>query len=158
MPHWKRNLALLWVSQLFVMVGFASTMPFIPLFVSDHLGISDPGPRGAVVAAFSFAATLGYGIFNPVWGALSDRVGVKPMLLRGTFSGVSAASSDSVSIISFFKKPSTFFISALPFSGLPVIQTQPMIMDRKRIYHVPEFLNSLFFRNPGKRKPDQPHS
>ncbi len=85
MPHWKRNLALLWVSQLFVMVGFASTMPFIPLFISDHLGISDPGPRGAVVASFSFAATLGYGIFNPLWGALSDRVGVKPMLLRGTF-------------------------------------------------------------------------
>ena len=85
MTHWKRNLALLWVSQLFVMVGFASTMPFIPLFISDHLGISEPGPRGAVVAAFSFAATLGYGIFNPVWGALSDRVGVKPMLLRGTF-------------------------------------------------------------------------
>ena len=85
MPHWKRNLALLWVSQLFVMVGFASTMPFIPLFISDHLGISDPGPRGAVVAAFSFAATLGYGIFNPLWGTLSDRVGVKPMLLRGTF-------------------------------------------------------------------------
>ena len=75
MPHWKRNLALLWVSQLFVMVGFASTMPFIPLFVSDHLGISDPGPRGAVVASFSFAATLGYGIFNPLWGALSDRRG-----------------------------------------------------------------------------------
>ena len=85
MPHWKRNLALLWVSQLFVMVGFASTMPFIPLFISDHLGISDPGPRGAVVASFCFAATLGYGIFNPLWGALSDRVGVKPMLLRGTF-------------------------------------------------------------------------
>ena len=85
MVNWKRNLALLWVSQLFVMAGFAAAMPFIPLFIADKLGIVDTGARGAVVASFNFAGTLGYGIFCPIWGALSDRVGVKPMLYRGTF-------------------------------------------------------------------------
>ncbi len=84
-PFWKRNLALLWISQLFVLVGFAAAMPFIPLFIADHLGIVETGPRGAVVASFNFAGTLGYGIFCPLWGALSDRIGVKPMLYRGTF-------------------------------------------------------------------------
>ncbi len=83
--YWKINLALLWVSQLFVMVGFAAAMPFIPLFVADRLGIVETGARGAVVASFNFAGTLGYAIFCPIWGALSDRVGVKPMLYRGTF-------------------------------------------------------------------------
>ena len=83
--YWKTNLALLWVSQLMVMAGFAAAMPFIPLFIADHLGIVDTGPRGAVVASFNFAGTLGYAIFCPLWGMLSDRVGVKPMLYRGTF-------------------------------------------------------------------------
>ncbi len=85
MVNWKRNLSLLWVSQLFVMAGFAAAMPFIPLFIADRLGIVDTGARGAVVASFNFAGTLGYAIFCPLWGALSDRVGVKPMLYRGTF-------------------------------------------------------------------------
>ena len=83
--YWKTNLALLWVSQIFVMVGFAAAMPFIPLFIADRLGIVETGARGAVVASFNFAGTLGYAIFCPIWGALSDRVGVKPMLYRGTF-------------------------------------------------------------------------
>ncbi len=83
--YWKTNLALLWVSQLMVMAGFSAAMPFIPLFIADHLGIVDTGARGAIVASFNFAGTLGYGIFCPIWGALSDRVGVKPMLYRGTF-------------------------------------------------------------------------
>lgn len=84
-PYWKRNLALLWVSQLLVLAGFAAAIPFIPLFIADHLGIVETGPRGALVASFNFAGTLGYGIFCPLWGFLSDRVGVKPMLFRGTF-------------------------------------------------------------------------
>ncbi len=83
--YWKTNLALLWVSQLFVMAGFAAAMPFIPLFIADRLGIVETGARGAVVASFNFAGTLGYAIFCPLWGILSDRVGVKPMLYRGTF-------------------------------------------------------------------------
>lgn len=85
MINWKRNLALLWVSQLLVMVGFAAAMPFIPLFIADRLGIVETGARGAVVASFNFAGTLGYAVFCPIWGILSDRVGVKPMLYRGTF-------------------------------------------------------------------------
>ncbi len=83
--YWKRNLALLWIDQLLVLAGFAAAMPFIPLFVADKLGIVDVGPRGAVVASFNLAGTLGYGIFCPLWGMLADRVGVKPMLFRGTF-------------------------------------------------------------------------
>lgn len=83
--HWKWNLFLMWSSQLLVLAGFAAVMPFIPLFLKDEMGIIDESSRGVWMSAFYFFGTLGYGIFCPIWGALSDRFGVKPMLLRGTF-------------------------------------------------------------------------
>ena len=83
--HWKWNLFLMWSSQLLVLAGFAAVMPFIPLFLKDELGIIDERSRGLWMSAFYFFGTLGYAVFCPVWGALSDRFGVKPMLLRGTF-------------------------------------------------------------------------
>ena len=75
----------MWSSQLLVLAGFAAVMPFIPLFLKDELGIIDEKTRGLWMSAFYFFGTLGYAVFCPIWGALSDRFGVKPMLLRGTF-------------------------------------------------------------------------
>ena len=83
--HWKWNLLLMWSSQLLVLAGFAAMMPFIPLFLKDELGIIDERTRGIWMSAFYFFGTFGYALFCPIWGALSDRFGVKPMLLRGTF-------------------------------------------------------------------------
>ena len=83
--HWKWNLFLMWSSQLLVLAGFAAMMPFIPLFLKDELGIADERIRGIWMSAFYFFGTFGYALFCPIWGALSDRFGVKPMLLRGTF-------------------------------------------------------------------------
>ena len=75
----------MWSSQLLVLAGFAAMMPFIPLFLKDELGIIDERTRGIWMSAFYFFGTFGYALFCPIWGALSDRFGVKPMLLRGTF-------------------------------------------------------------------------
>lgn len=83
--HWKWNLFLMWLSQLLVLAGFAAVMPFIPLFLKDELHVVDEGMRGVWMSAFYFFGTFGYAMFCPIWGALSDRWGVKPMLLRGTF-------------------------------------------------------------------------
>lgn len=83
--HWKWNLFLMWSSQLLVLAGFAAVMPFIPLFLKDVLGYVDERTRGLWMSAFYFFGTFGYALFCPIWGALSDRFGVKPMLLRGTF-------------------------------------------------------------------------
>ena len=82
---WKLNLAMLWFSQLVIMAGFQALTPFVSLFIKNDMGVSSPGELAFAVAAFNFACTAGYAIFNPVWGVLSDRFGVKPMLLRGTF-------------------------------------------------------------------------
>ena len=83
--HWKLNLAMMWFSQLMVMTGFAALIPFIPLLFKNHIGITDEGECGLYVSYFNIAGTLAYTLFIPIWGMLSDRYGVKIMLLRGTF-------------------------------------------------------------------------
>ena len=83
--HWKRNLAMMMLSQILVMAGFCAAMPFIPLYLKDGFGIINDGERGLYLAFFNFFGMFAYCVFNPIWGSLSDRFGVKPMLLRGTF-------------------------------------------------------------------------
>ena len=82
--HWKLNLAMMWFSQLMVITGFAGAVPFIPLFF-QKMGFTDEGECGMYVSLFAFFSSLAYAIFLPIWGTLSDRYGVKIMLLRGTF-------------------------------------------------------------------------
>ena len=82
---WKLNLAMLWFSQLVIFAGFQALIPFVPLFIKNELGITDKVELAAAVTAFNFFGTFAYAIFNPIWGSLADRFGVKPMLLRGTF-------------------------------------------------------------------------
>jgi MFS family permease len=60
-------------------------MPFIPLYLEQGLGIASEAQRGLYMAFFYFFGVMGYALFCPLWGTLSDRYGVKVMLLRGTF-------------------------------------------------------------------------
>ena len=83
--HWKLNLAMMWFSQLMVMTGYCAMMPFIPLLFKTQMGIESESECGLYVSYFNIAGTLAYTIFIPIWGFLSDRYGVKIMLLRGTF-------------------------------------------------------------------------
>ena len=83
--YWMVNLVCLWFSQILVMAGFSALIPFIPLFITQELGITDKTQVGVAVSLFSFFGSLAYAVFCPIWGKLSDRFGVKPMLLRGTF-------------------------------------------------------------------------
>ncbi|MBQ9368201.1 MAG: MFS transporter [Victivallales bacterium] len=83
--HWKINIVMLWFSQLLIMAGYSAMVPFISLFIKNELGITDQAELAKYISAFSFFGTLGYVIFCPIWGALGDKFGIKPMLLRGTF-------------------------------------------------------------------------
>ena len=73
---WKRNLILLWFSQLIVMSGFSAMIPFIPLFIKKQYGITSDGEIAFYVAFFNFLGTLAYAVFCPIWGVLADRFGV----------------------------------------------------------------------------------
>ncbi|MBR7120333.1 MAG: MFS transporter [Lentisphaeria bacterium] len=83
--YWKRNLILMWIVQLSVMIGFDSSMPFVPQLLRENFHMADQAQRGVCVSIFAAAGFLAYAIFCPIWGTLSDRFGVKIMLLRGFF-------------------------------------------------------------------------
>ena len=84
-PGWRKNIVLVWLSQLLVMSGFDATIPFIALLLRDQYGVISEGERGIYMSMFYFFGMLGYVVSCPVWGALGDRFGIKIMLLRGTF-------------------------------------------------------------------------
>jgi len=83
--NWKKNLILIWLSQLLGFIGYAAAVPFIPLFMMEQFGFTDK-KLSLAVAAFNFCSALFIGIFSPVWGAVADRFGRKIMLFRATFA------------------------------------------------------------------------
>lgn len=84
---WQRNLVMLWASQILIMSGFSAMNPFVPLYFKNGMNITDKGELAFYVTMFNLCGSLAYAIFLPIWGKLSDRFGVKIMLLRGTFIG-----------------------------------------------------------------------
>lgn len=84
---WKQNLVMLWASQILIMSGFSAMAPFVPLYFKNGLNITEKGELAFYVTMFNLCGSLAYAIFLPIWGKLSDRFGVKIMLLRGTFLG-----------------------------------------------------------------------
>jgi len=83
-PHWKRNLVFIWGSQFLSIMGFSFGIPFAPFYI-QYLGVRDADELNMYVALFGAATPLTMAIFSPIWGALSDRVGRRPMLLRAYF-------------------------------------------------------------------------
>ncbi|NOY79849.1 MAG: multidrug efflux MFS transporter [Kiritimatiellaeota bacterium] len=85
MPHWRRNLAVVWTAQFVSIMGFSLALPFVPYYIQE-LGVTDPkavkfwAALAASSSAFSFALTA------PFWGMLADRYGRKPMMLRANLA------------------------------------------------------------------------
>lgn len=77
---WKRNLAFIWVAQFLSIMGFSFGLPFAPYFFQE-LGVK-PSELSMWVAFFGASTPLTLAVFSPIWGALSDRFGRRPMLLR----------------------------------------------------------------------------
>jgi DHA1 family multidrug resistance protein-like MFS transporter len=85
-PLWRRNLYILFVVQLLSTAGFSLVFPFLPLYVKE-VGIATDGSvefwSGMVFASQAFTMMLA----APVWGAIADHIGRKPMLVRATIGG-----------------------------------------------------------------------
>lgn len=85
---WIRGFAVVLVCQFLVFGSFSSVMPFIPLYLRE-LGES----QNSAIAWAGATQTVGAVILlviTPVWGALSDRVGRKLMVLRSLVGGAAA--------------------------------------------------------------------
>ncbi len=65
----------IWSTVAIDLVGFGIILPVLPLY-AERYGAS-PATIGVLLASFSVAQLL----FAPVWGAVSDRVGRKPVLV-----------------------------------------------------------------------------
>lgn len=86
MEIWKRNLLVIWVTELLAIAGFSVAFPFLPYYIQE-LGVTGQGQvelwSGVLVAAQGVTMTF----FAPIWGALADRYGRKLMVERATFGG-----------------------------------------------------------------------
>jgi len=86
LPQWRRNLYILFAVQILSTAGFSLVFPFLPLYVKE-LGVSTYGSvefwSGVVFS--SQAVTMMFSA--PIWGAIADRYGRKPMLVRASLGG-----------------------------------------------------------------------
>ena len=80
--NWKRNLAVLCVTQLITLVGFSAYFPIVPFYMQE-LGATYAEAM-TLTAAFSSTAALTMVVSAPIWGALADRYGRKMMVVRAT--------------------------------------------------------------------------
>lgn len=84
----RRNLVVLCSAQLLALAGMTSLLPLLPLYLQE-IGVSDPAQLRywtGVLGAAPFAIAV---FVTPLWGALADRVGHKPMVVRSV-AGIAA--------------------------------------------------------------------
>jgi len=84
---WRRNLAIIWVASLLGAGAQTFTNPFMPLFLSTELGLTNPGEIAAWTGTIAFANGLSLFFASPIWGAVADRYGRKLMLMRALAGG-----------------------------------------------------------------------
>jgi DHA1 family multidrug resistance protein-like MFS transporter len=84
---WRRNLAIVWVACLLGAAAQTFTNPFMPLFLSTELGMTDPREIAAWTGTIAFAMSASLFFAGPVWGAVADRYGRKLMLMRALAGG-----------------------------------------------------------------------
>jgi DHA1 family multidrug resistance protein-like MFS transporter len=80
-PAVARRNQVVTVAMVFaVYTGFASVLPFLPIFVRE-LGVSQPERAALWAGVLIGVAPLVAGLLAPVWGNLADRFGHKPVVL-----------------------------------------------------------------------------
>lgn len=84
---WQRNLAVLWLAQLFSVAGFNTIQAFLPFYV-QHLGVTNPSEVKLWAGMLSSSPMIGFAVMAPIWGRLADRRGRKLMVLRASCGGV----------------------------------------------------------------------
>jgi len=83
---WERTAWIAAATQFVTMIGFGLSMPFIPLYV-QALGIHNRAEVALWSGVLAGSAALSLAFMAPIWGALSDRYGRKPMLVRSMIGG-----------------------------------------------------------------------
>jgi len=83
---WQRVMWVMFSAQLLSAIGFSTVFPFLPNYV-EHLGSARGLPVLLLVTLVFSAQAFAMAIASPIWGALSDRWGRKPMVERALYGG-----------------------------------------------------------------------
>ncbi len=79
MEQWRRNLIVLWVGTVIAGISFSIVSPFLPSLL-EQVGATD---NLEVWSGWAFSASFyTSALMYPVWGALADKYGRRPQLLR----------------------------------------------------------------------------
>lgn len=82
--NWKVVLAILMCNVLFMAASYTMLIPFLPLYLTKELGVSQEDVNLWSGLVFS-AAFVVSAIMAPIWGRIADRYGKRLMALRSSF-------------------------------------------------------------------------
>ena len=82
--HWKLNLYVLWVCVFFCCASYTMCVPFLPVYLLQHLGVaqSDVNEWTGLIYSVTFFTAA---VMAPYWGAHADRIGQRLMAIRAGF-------------------------------------------------------------------------
>jgi len=83
---WRRVLWVMFAAQLLSAVGFSTIFPFLPNYV-ERLGSATGASLLVMVTLVFSLQAVAMAVAAPIWGALSDRWGRKPMVERALYGG-----------------------------------------------------------------------
>ena len=84
---WKRTFWAILVTEFLALAGFNTSLPILPFYFADDLGVTDPAALKLWVGASQAVVAISLMVFAPIWGRLADTRGKRLMLLRATFGG-----------------------------------------------------------------------
>jgi DHA1 family multidrug resistance protein-like MFS transporter len=84
---WRATVAAVAFTQFAAKFGTAFVTPFIPVFLALQLGVHDPRQLALWTGLIAGATGGGVALASIFWGALADRYGRKPMLVRAVLAG-----------------------------------------------------------------------
>jgi len=83
---WRQNFHAVWPALFATSMGLMAVLPMLPLYIEERFGITDPEELTFWAGAIYGVAPLTAAILGPLWGALGDRVGKKPMAIRANLA------------------------------------------------------------------------
>ena len=100
MKPWKANYTALLIAETLAIMGFSLSIPVIPLFLAEDIGVTDPVRLKAWVGMIQSSSAVTMAIFAPIWGRLADTYSRRAMLLRAMFGGAVV-----ISLMAFVNSP-----------------------------------------------------